>query len=225
MQLKLDDLAAVKTTGLLPVFGYALVAALLLGLGVGGFVGWKWTAGSYAMKENAQLRADAKGWADIAAQQRKNTTDQAAAIDAAIGRLNTISQGREDDREAIRKFAERLGTSLDKVAAANPALRDLDLGTDFVRHWNEANAGPGPAIPATGPAGEPGAALPGAAPAVERSAPGDPRAARQGSGPLPRLPQRERAADRDREGVAGHRMALVLPGGHLGEKQAGRLRE
>ena len=50
MQLKLEDLAAVKTTGLLPVFGYALVAALLLGLGVGGFVAWKWTAGAQALE-------------------------------------------------------------------------------------------------------------------------------------------------------------------------------
>lgn len=220
MQLKPADLVAVKSTGLLPVFGYALVAALLLGLGVGGFVGWKWKAGAYAMKENAQLRADAKGWADIAARQRQITTDQAVAIDAAIGRLNTISQGREDDREAIRKFAEQLGTSLDKVAAANPALRDLDLGADFLRHWNEANAGPGAAIPATGPASKPGAALPGAAPAVERVSPGGAGPARQGSSALPRLPQREPAADRDSEGVACDRLELVLPRRCIGRQQA-----
>ena len=223
MQLKLDDLAAVKSTGLLPVFGYALVAALLLGLGVGGFVGWKWTAGSYAMKENAQLRSAAKGWADIAKQQRQTTTDQAAAIDAAIGRLNTISQGREDDREAIRKFAEQLGTSLDKVAAANPALRDLDLGADFMRHWNEANAGPGAAIPATGPAREPGATVPATTPAVERRAPGGAGAARQGSGAVSRLPQRERAADRDGARVARNGVALVLRRGRGAGQQAGRL--
>ena len=223
MQLKLEDLAAAKTTGLLPVFGYALVAALLLGLGVGGFVGWKWKAGAYAMKENAQLRADAKGWADIAKRQRQITTDQAVAIDAAIGRLNTISQGREDDREAIRKFAEQLGTSLDKVAAANPALRDLDLGADFMRHWNEANAGPGAAIPAAGPSSEPGAAVPGAAPAVERSAPGGAGAARQGSSAVPRLPQRKRAADRDGARVARDGVALVLRRGRGAGQQAGWL--
>nr|HMM25710.1 hypothetical protein [Pseudoxanthomonas mexicana] len=62
MQLKYENLLAVKSTGLLPVFGYALVAALALGLGIGGFVAWKWTAGAHAMKENAQLRADAKQW-------------------------------------------------------------------------------------------------------------------------------------------------------------------
>ncbi|HZF99153.1 MAG TPA: hypothetical protein VEY92_13115, partial [Pseudoxanthomonas sp.] len=178
MQLKLKGLTAVKSTGLLPTFGYALVAALLFGLGVGGFVAWKWTAGTQAMKENTQLRVDAREWAEIAAQQRKNTTDQAAAINAAVGRLNAISQGREDDREAIRKFAEQLGASLEKVGAANPALRDLDLGDDFLRHWNEANAGPGATVPASGATGKPGAALPAATACHQRKPAGDLGAAR-----------------------------------------------
>ena len=223
MQLKYENLLAVKSTGLLPVFGYALIAALALGLGIGGFVAWKWTAGAHAMKENAQLRADAKQWADIAAQQRKNTTDQAAAIDAAIGRLNAISQGREDDREAIRKFAEQLGASLERVGAANPALRDLDLGADFLRHWNEANAGPGAAAPATGPAGEPGAALPAAPACNQREPAGDPRAARQGGSAVSRLPKRERAPDRNGARMACDGVELVLQGRRGGGQQTGRL--
>ena len=225
MQLKLEDLAAVKSTGLLPVFGYALVAALLLGLGVGGFVAWKWTAGAQALEENAQLRADAKQWAQIADQQRKNTTEQAAAIDAAIGRLNAISQGREDDREAIRKFAEQLSVSLEKVGAANPALRDLDLGADFLRHWNEANAGPGAAAPAAGAAGEPGAAVPAAPSRDQRQPAGDPGTARQGGGALSRLSQRERAPDRDSARMASNGMELVLQGRSSRGQQAGRLHE
>lgn len=223
MQLKLEDLTAVKSTGLLPVFGYALVAALLLGLGVGGFVAWKWTAGAQAMKENTQLRSEAKQWAEIAATQRKNTTEQAAAIDAAIGRLNAISQGREDDREALRKFAAQLDAGLQQLGKDNPALRDIDLGADFLRHWNEANAGPGAAPAAAGPTGQPGAAVPRAAACDQRKPAGDPCPARQGSGAVPRLPQRERAADRDGAGMARDRMALVLRRDPEAGKQARRL--
>lgn len=221
MQLKQD---ALKSTGLLPVFGYALVAALMVGLGIGGFVAWKWTAGNYALKENTQLRADAEQWARIAAAQRQATIDQAVAFDAALGRLNTISQGREDDRKAIQKFGDALRADMAALAAARPDLRNIDLGAEFLRHWNKANAGPGAAAPAAEHAGEPDSAVP-AAPSGDQlngAGPGGP--ARPGSAAVPRLPQRERAVDRRGEGVAGNGVAMVLRSRGGDRHEAGRLR-
>lgn len=223
MRLTYEDVRAVKSTGLLPVFGYALLVVLLLGLGAGGFVAWKWTAGSQALQENAALRAQAQQWARIADQQRQSTLDQAAAFDAALGRLNAISQDREDDRKAIQQLGEDLRTDLAALAAARPDLRDVDLGNEFLRHWNKANAGPGAAAPTAPPAGEPGAAVPGAATGDQREGTGHRRPARPGSAAVPRLPQRPHAADRSRAGMARDGVALVLRGRSEDRRDAGRL--
>lgn len=221
MQLKLDELVAVKSTGLLPVFGYALAAALLIGLGFGGFVAWKWTAGAFALKENKTLRADVKTWERTAEQQRQNTVDQAAQIDAAIGRLNAISQAREHDLKAIHRLGEDLRGDLARLAIARPDLRDLDLGPDFLRHWNKANASPGAAIPAAGDAGQPAPAVPAAPAGDQREGAGDRGPARPGSADVLRLPQSQRAAEPGGGRMAGHGLAVVLrrgaEAGHRGK--------
>lgn len=185
----------IRTTGVVPV----LIAALLSGLGLGGVGGAQWSAGTQVEAQNTQLRAQAEQWARIAKVQRLRADEQIAAMDAAIARLNAISQGREDDREALRKFAVQLDARLRDLGKRNPALRDLDLGADFLRHWNAANTGPGgaaradPAAPRA--AAQPGAAV-SAAPAREQREPARGAGpARPGSSPVPRLPQRERAPD------------------------------
>ena len=223
MQLKTADLLAVKSTGLLPVFGYALLLALLVGLSAGGFVAWKWKSGAAAISQNKELKANAAEWKRIAEEQRQIASDNALQFQAALNRLGEISQGREDDRETLRQFMESQRSELQKLFAADPALRSVDAGPDFLRHWNKGNAGPAAAPATTEPAGQPAPAVPGT-PAGTQQQPVRPGSEpRRSDGAVPRLPQQPRAAAAGGGRVAGHRVALVLHGGKAGRHRHGRM--
>lgn len=192
--------------------GAALLAGLLVGAGAGGWAAWQWTTGRQAKAEATQLRSDVQNWADTAEQLRAAATDLPLAVDAAVERLNAISQQREQDRAALRKFAAGLEADLARLRADHPDLRQLDLGADFLRHWNRANAGAdlGSDPAATGATAQPGAAVPEPAVGDGQYAPGPAGGARPGSGPVSRLPQRQCPADPSCTGMAGDGLALVL---------------
>ncbi len=224
MQLE-QELVALKSTSLLPAIGYALVAALLIGLGVGGFVAWKWQEGSQAIEQRTELRKQVDQLETIATDLGKLNVQQAGQMRAAINRMNAISQARENDEKNLKTFAGKLAGDLDKVRQSDSALRDLDLGPDFLRHWNQANSGPaGAATAAPATAGRSGASVPAAATSAKRKSAGHAGAARPGNGDVPRLPKPHAAADRRGGGMAGHGLALVLRGGNEGRYDAGRMR-
>lgn len=223
MQLKATDAALIKSTGLLPVFGYALLIAFGLGLLGGGYIAWKWKAGSAAIKENKQLRVDAGEWERIAKEQRQVASDQAIQFKAAVQRLDSISQDREDDRETIRQFVATQRSELQRLFDENAELRAIDAGPEFLRHWNKANAGPGAATPATKPAAEPKATVPGPTSSTQRPPirPGD--EPRRSDRALPRLSKQQRQDDRGRRRMAGDRLAVVLHGGEADRHRRGRM--
>ncbi len=211
MSLKASDLAVVRSTGLLPVFGYALLVAAVAGFVAGAIVAWKWKSSASAISQNAQLRADIKAWESVAREQRQVTADQVVAFGAALGRLNTISQGREDDREENRKWLESRKGERSRVHAAAPALADLDLGPEFLRHWNATNAGPGATVPAALDPTEPGADVSGAADGHGFQSDGNPGAARHRGSHVPRLPEQQAPADRRGHRMGSDGLGLVLP--------------
>lgn len=212
MQLSSRDFLSLS---LKPVL-IALAVAVLVGLAVGGVVAWKLTSNSHAAQEVRTLRADAREWADIAQQQRQASVDQAVALDQAIRRLNDISQGREDDKKAIQALGQTLRADLAHLAATRPDLRDIDLGDDFLRHWNAANTEPaaGPATP--GPAAKPEAAVPAASDSQQRQPAGAAGPARHRGPDVSRLPQRQRPLDSSCNAMARNRVALVLRDGGEG---------
>ena len=210
MQLKAADLVAVKSTGLLPVFGYALLAALLFGWATGGWVAWKWKSGAAAINENRELRADAAEWKRIAEEQRQINTDNTLAFKAATERLGAIAQGREDDRQAIQQFLDTQRNDLQAFFDANPLLRSLDAGPDILRHWNKANAGPAPEPATAEPASKPGAGMPAASPGTRQPAAAAGHEPRRSDGAVSRLPQQQEAADRRHQGMGSHGLAVVL---------------
>lgn len=212
MQLTSRDFLAVA---LKPVL-IAMAAALVVGLALGGFFAWKVTSNSHAAQENRSLRVDAQAWAEVAKQQRQASVDQAIAFDTAVKKLNEISQGREDDKKAIETLGQTLRADLAKLAAARPDLLDIDLGDDFLRHWNKAIAEPAAGTAAPGPASKPETAVPSRPASDQRQPAGAAGAARHGSADVPGLPQRQRPLDSSCNAVAGNRMALVVRDGSQG---------
>ncbi|WP_296280578.1 hypothetical protein [Pseudoxanthomonas sp.] len=221
MRLKLDDLVAVKGAGLLPAFGWALLVAFVVGAVVSGGLVWKWKEGQAAIEENAQLRMDAKAWQDAAQAGRAESVTQMAQLRQATQRLGEISQGREDDREDLRQLVRAQAAALDALRAAHPGWAGIDLGPDFVRHWNQANSGRASATPAAAEhSGEPSPAVPAASDAGRSPADPDPAAARPGSGAVPGLQERQVPSGSGGDRVGGHGLALVLPG-REGRRRAG----
>lgn len=213
MRLKLDDLVAVKGAGLLPAFAWALLLAFVVGAGVSGVLVWWLKEGQAAIEQNVQLRADAKAWADIAQGQREQQAQQNVDFGAAIKRLGVIAQEREDDREAQRRWMAAQADALEALRRARPDLDRIDLGPEFLRHWNKANTGAvDPAAPATGDPGQRPPAVPGAAAPEEQQPVRDPGAARPGGGPVSGLQEQPSASEPGSGRMAGHRLALVLPG-------------
>lgn len=213
MQLSSRDFLAVA---LKPVL-IAIAAALIVGSTLGGVIAWKVTSNSHAAQENRSLRADAQAWADIAKQQSQASVDQAIAFDTAVKKLNEISQGREDDKKAIKTLGQTLRADLAKLAAARPDLLDIDLGDDFLRHWNKAIAEPAAGTAAPGPASKPETAVPGRPASNQRQPAGPVGAARHGSADVPGLPQRQRPLDSSCNAMARNRLALVLRDGGEGQ--------
>lgn len=206
-----------SSTGLLPVVGWALLVVLLVGTlggaGVAGVVVWKWKEGQAAIAESAELRANAAAWQGVAAAQQQDQATYIEQLRQASDRLGTIAQGREDDREEIRQLAAAQAEALELLRKRHPDWDAVDLGPEFVRHWNQANAGLQPAAaPATEDREQPSPAVPKPADATGGQADPDPASARPGGGATQGLPQRKRAPQRSGGRVGGDGLAVVLPG-------------
>lgn len=222
MRLKLDDLVAVKGAGLLPAFAWALLLAFVIGAGVSGVLVWWLKEGQAAIEQNAQLRADTKAWADIAQGQRDQQAQQTVDFGAAIQRLGAIAQEREDDRKAQREWMAAQSAALEALRRERPDLDRIDLGPEFLRHWNKANTGTvEPAAPASGDPGQRPATVPGAAAPGQQQPVRGAGTARPGGGAVSGLQEQPGALDPGNGRVAGHGVALVLQGGegHRNEGQ------
>lgn len=204
----------------------AIGAALLIGAAAVAWLTWNLAKGQQAAAENQQLRADLARYAETTQALRAAAVDLPAELHAAMDRLNAISQQREKDRETLRNFTARLSADLQALGARHPALRDLDFGTDFLRHWNRANDGPGndSGNAAAGTPGQSDPNLPAAAGGAGEHSTGDSGGARPGSGAVSRMPQHERPLARSGRGMAGHRLALVLRDGGTDRTDARQLR-
>lgn len=101
-----------------PAFLLAAAIAFVVGAIGSGLLVWKWKDGQHALAENAQLRADTKAWADIAEGQRQQHVEQTMELGEAVKRLSAISQGKEDDREELRRW---MGAQFQALEALQPA--------------------------------------------------------------------------------------------------------
>lgn len=212
-QLKGSSFALLSATGLMPVIAWALVIALALGAAVGGGVVWQWKEGQAAIKENASLRADVKAWEEATKSQQEQQATHVAQLRQASERMATIAQGREDDREELRRLASAQAQALELLRARHPGWAGIDLGPDFVRHWNAANTGlEPPAAPAPEDRKQPAPSVPGAAAPAVGGPGGHPQPARSGGSAPPRLQEGESKPGRGGERVGGDGMAVVLPG-------------
>ena len=201
-----------------------LLAVLALAGGLWG--GDAWRKGQTAIEQNKTLKddreADRKAIADLketAEKLRQHGVDNALAYDQAMERMGAIAEQLEKDREANRQFEQQQRQALADLLADRPDLRDLRLGDDVLRHWQQSNQGRRgqgqPATPAAAPApaGKPAKAVPGAAGADKRrgaSAAGEPR---PGDRAVPRLQRSGRLVGAGDGRMAHHRMAVVLQGG------------
>ena len=188
-----------------------VVAALAAAAGV--LAGIRWERGTQAIatvdERDRQLAALQQAAIDLRDRGVENT----AAYRAAADRMGGIAAQLERDRVENKQFVDRQRSALADLLAKRPDLRDVDVGTDVMQHWNRSNQGPrgrSGTAPA-GPAGKPANAVPGAsAPAVLRPA-GAAVQPRPSDGAVPRLQgaEREPAAGGGRVGTDG--MGLVLP--------------
>lgn len=208
-----DTFRAIRFAELLPAFATAVAIAFLVGALASGIVVWKLQEGRAAINENAQLRADSKAWGEIAEGQRQQHAEQSIELGAAIERLSAISQGREDDREELRKWQEEQSAALDELRRQRPDLVTVDLGPEFLRHWNAANSGTiNTAAPAAQDPRQPAPGVPAVAPAEQQQPVRDPGAARPGSGPGARLQGEQGASGRCRGRMGNDGLAVVLQG-------------
>jgi hypothetical protein len=204
---------AAATPGLLPFLGYSVLAAFLLGIVAGGYAGYRWADGAAAITERRSLRLEVTAWERVAKDQRDQGAQALVDMRDAIGRLGNIAEEREQDEAKIRTWSDQLAASLDTLRAERPDLGTCTLGADFLRHWNEASAGPGAAVPAAQPAGDAGkrgGAVPDAAAGQRSGADQDPGRARQGGGAVLRLQQQAKPAGAGDRRVGSHGVELVL---------------
>lgn len=204
---------AASGTGLLPVFGYALLAALVIGGAGGAWFGYRWHKGAEAIEENAQLRKDLSDLTRVAKELRDRAVQSDIDYQTALREMGAIAAAREQDREKNRKQFESQRAAFAMLLDARPDLRRDRAGDDVLRHWRRSNARPGAEPATTAPAGEPDAAVPGPAAAKRRPLGRADRKPRRGDRAISRLPERNRKADRGNAAMAGHRMAVVLRGG------------
>lgn len=213
MQLKYDDLLAVKGTGLLPVFAYALIAALVIGAAGGGWSAWRITKGAAAIKENKRLTSDIKALTKAAKDLRDRAVASDLAYRAATKRMTQIAQEREDEREEIRRERETQREALEQLLDQRPDLRTERAGDDVLRHWRKGNSKPGAGSAPATPPGKPDAAVPRPAAAGKRPVGHTDRQPRPGRLAVPRLPERARQADRRGARMGGDSLGVVLHGG------------
>lgn len=223
MRLTLDNLVAVKSSGLMPAFAYALIAAVLLAGGSGAWAGWKLRGASAVAAENVRLRADAAALQQAAQALRQRAVDSAARHDAAAARMSAIANQWETDRETNRLYFEGQRQALARLLDDRPDLRTGRAGADVLRHWRAANAGPAAGGPVAPAPGEPDAAVPEPAAAVRRPLGNADRQPRRRRGALPRLPGAAASAERRGARVAADGLGLVLRRGEAGRHRGGRL--
>lgn len=213
MQLKYTDLLAVKSTGLLPVFAYALIAAVLLSGGTGAWAGWKLRGASAVAAENARLQADIAALHDAAEAIRDGAIENDRRFGEAAARQARIATTWETEREEQRRFNEQQRTRLAALLADRPDLRSARAGDDVLRHWRASNAGATAEAAAAGAAVEPGAGVPGAAAAGGRPVGDADRKPRRRRRALPRVRGEQGTADRRGARVAADGVGLVLRSG------------
>lgn len=209
------------------VIGWRLaLLAAVLALVVGIWTGNAWHEGRAAMAENVELvkqRADDRKAIDelkeTAERLRQHGVDGALAYDQATERMGLIAQQLENDREETRRIAARQRADLEALAAARPDLRDMRLGDDFLRHWNRSNQGASGAGQSAAPAaapehpGKPAGKLPAAAAGQQQRPAGAVGQSRRDDIAVPGLQQARRLPGAGAGRMAGHGVALVLPGG------------
>lgn len=205
MQLK-TAISTLKSTGLLPTVLCALLIAFVVGALVGGYVVWKWQTGKQAIEENKQLTQAVAG-------AKTGAVAQATSSAIATQRQQTIAQKLEEDRDVLRNKATTQAAALQQLEATQPDLRTLDLGPEWLRHWNQANGIDSADATAAGAAGELAAALPGPAARNQLDGVGDTASARSGSAAVSRVSEPAEAIDRSERRMANHGLAVVLPDG------------
>lgn len=141
-----------------------LIIATVLALATGLWAGDAWRQGRTAM---AQQKADRQAIEDLkttAETLRQHAVDASLAYDQASERMGAIAQQLETDREANRQFEQQQRAQLAQLLEARPGLRNVRVGADLLRHWQQSNAGSaGAATAATAsPASQPAHAVPAA---------------------------------------------------------------
>lgn len=139
-----------------------LLIAVVLALATGLWAGDAWRQGRTAM---AQQKADRQTIEDLkttAETLRQHAVDASLAYDQASERMGAIAQQLETDREANRRFEQQQRAQLAQLLDARPDLRNVRVGADLLRHWQQSNAGSaGAATAATAsPASQPAHAVP-----------------------------------------------------------------
>ena len=142
-----------------------LIIATVLALATGLWAGDAWRQGRTAM---AQQKADRQTIEDLkttAETLRQHAVDASLAYDQASERMGAIAQQLETDREANRRFEQQQRAQLAQLLEARPDLRNVRVGADLLRHWQQSNAGSAGATTATtaSPASQPAHPVPAAA--------------------------------------------------------------
>lgn len=189
---------------------YLVLAALVMGLGVGVWAGVKWQRGETAVRDNVALRAELKDLRDAAAELRAAQVELASDYAAAVERQGAIAEQLEQDREQNRDHFERQRAHLAALLEHRPDLSADRAGADVLCHWRRANAGPAATATAAGAECDPAAPLPEPAAAAGRPLGDAARKPRRRRGALPRLQRRQPAAGGGRAGMAAHGVVLVL---------------
>lgn len=127
----------------------AVLVAALLALCLGLWAGGAWRSGRQAVAQQAQDKKTIKDLTDAAQALRQQATEQASAYAQASTRLNAIAQGLEEYRETNRQFEQQQRDALAALLAARPDVRDVRVGAELLRHWQQSNAGPAAAGTAT----------------------------------------------------------------------------
>jgi len=197
---------------LLPWVLGGIVAMVLAASAAGLWAGNRWAAGQHALEQNRELRTLTAQLASQIEQLHAAAADSVLAYDQATQRLDLVATQQEQDREANRRHNQALQARLEQLLDARPDLRQLRLGDDVLRHWNDGNAGPAAAPAAAGDRSKPAPAVSGPSAGAGRprlDAAGQPR---PGDRPVPRLPPQPGQPGHGSAGVGGHGLGLVLQG-------------
>lgn len=226
MRISLSEATTAQLKGYWLAARGIVVALLLVVLVIASWWGGhRWAEGGQAIDQVAQLRRDSAELAQSAKDIRDAAVDAVLAYDQATQRLDAVATQREKDREDLRKFSAALRSDLDALLDARPDLRDLHLGGDILRHWNQSNQGPGAGAtePAATDPGQPAAVMPGATTGTGRPAGHAAGQPRPGYRAVPRLRERAKAPGRCGGDMGSGCLGLVLPRDRTDGGAGGRL--